>query len=191
MTDWLSSSRAIPSWLRVIIEKLNHGDQFGRVRFMSGHIWLEWNFWPPFKAYLCGRSPKADFQLGTPDVQSANRPPHPICDFCITEPLSDKLTDHLRIYFSHGTSIRFDGPFDRINQHFCWKWLTQKRDAACSNGLDFDHCIVVPAHKNDGEFETVCRQLACQFHTGKVAELNINKEAPRLSFRRTGKKSLS
>ena len=66
----------------------------------------------------------------------------------------------------------------------------KKRDAARSNGLDFDHRIVVSAHKNHGKFEAVRCQLMCQFHSGKVAEFNINKQAFRLAGRHTSEKRL-
>jgi hypothetical protein len=59
----------------------------------------EWNFRPAFKADLFARSPEADFQVGTPDAQSADCPPHPICDFYVAKALSDKLADHFRIWF--------------------------------------------------------------------------------------------
>ena len=87
--------------------------------------------------------------------------------------------------------IRPDSLFDRIKQYLSWKWLAKIRDAACSNGLAFDRGIVVSGHKNHGEFVAVRCQLTRQFHAGKVAEFNINKEAIRLACRSTGEKRLS
>ena len=40
---------------------------------------------------------KADFQLGTPHTQGANRPSHSVCDFPITEALLDQGGDQCRI----------------------------------------------------------------------------------------------
>ena len=42
-------------------------------------------------------SAKANFQLGTPDAKGANRPPHSVCDFPITEALLDKGGNQCRI----------------------------------------------------------------------------------------------
>ena len=52
----------------------------------------------------CAFPTKANFQLGTPDAKSANRPSHSTCNFRVTEALLDKSRDQCRIclWFSHG-----------------------------------------------------------------------------------------
>ena len=66
---------------------------------------------------------KANFQLGTPDAQGANRPSHSVCDFPITEALLDKDGNQLKQQFDelvHDESVAaetiekiFDAEFHR------------------------------------------------------------------------------
>src|SRR5262245_4999864 len=55
----------------------------------------------------CAFPTKANFQLGTPDPKSANRPSHSVCDFRITEALLEKGRDQrwICLAFSHVASL--------------------------------------------------------------------------------------
>ena len=65
---------------------------------------------------------KANFQLGTPDAQGANRPSHSVCDFPITEALLDKGGNQCRIGLALSHVVTGPScPAPCLSLHTYWK----------------------------------------------------------------------
>ena len=65
---------------------------------------------------------KANFQLGTPDAQGANRPSHSVCDFPITEALLDKGGNQCRIVLALSHVVTGPScPAPCLSLYTCWK----------------------------------------------------------------------
>ena len=105
----------------------------------------------------CVFSAKANFQLGTPHTQGANRPSHSVCDFPITEALLDKGGDQ------------------------CWICLALSHVAPLGSVVTGSPCpapCLIPAYLPEKTSVTIYRKLY-----GLLKRLNeMAMEPRRLSF---------